>query len=788
MALDHNTFAIVLLLSPFAAACLAQPIARETGRAAGWILAVVPAGICIALVMLLPAVSVGTPVRLSIDWVPSLSLNLSFLVDGLSLVFAVLVTGIGAFILIYSGDYLIGHPQRGRFLAITLAFMGAMLGLVLADSLVALFAFWELTSVTSFLLIGFDAERQEARRAAIQALIVTGVGGLALLAGGVSLSLAADSWNLSTALHIGDSFHFNPSYPAVLGLMLVAAFTKSAQFPFHFWLPDAMEAPTPVSAYLHSATMVQAGVYLLARLSPILDGTVVWQCLLCGIGGVTLLWGGLGALHQVDLKQILARTTLAALGLLVLMLGIGGAAAALGVAAYFVAHALYKGGLFLVAGIIDQQTGTRNPHALGGLRDSLAVSFIAAALGGLSMLGIPPLIGYFAKEEIYAALGSGETWMFAILAVVVVGNALIGAAGLIVVLRPFMGALKPTPLPPTEAPVALLAGPVTFGLLGLAVIFAISSYGENILAPMASAIAGESVVSHLGLAVDLLGPAIWLSVVTWVLAVLLYLRLDRLRAALELMDRRITWRWDHGFDALMATLVTSAGRITRVQHNGRLEIYLLILVGSVALSVLVPMAWLNAWPIAATGVALSPYEWGLATMSVVGVAAVVASRTRLGSVAALGIQGLALALIFIVFGAPDLGFTQLMVEVLSVVVIALVMARLDLAPRDPRRWEDWIRDGTLAVVAAGSVTVLLVRVVAVPFDPQLSDFFEANAWSVAHGRNIVNVILVDFRGLDTLGEISVVLTAGIAVLALLRGQKRAPPDGELRPPREDTTA
>ena len=818
LTLNFDIFAIALLLSPFAAALLAPAMSRHGGSFAGWGLALVPAALFLVLLTTLPDVAAGNPVRLAVDWVPALELRLSFFIDGLSLVFALAVTGIGAFIVLYAASYLRGHPHRGRFLAFMLLFMGAMLGLVLSDSLVGLFAFWELTSITSFLLIGFDHEREAARRGAIQALIVTAIGGLALLASGVLLHRIAGTWIISDLAYSPTLREAGWAYPVVLGFVLVAAFSKSAQWPLHFWLPNAMEAPTPVSAYLHSATMVQAGVYLLARLSPLLGGTPQWQGLLCAFGAVTLLWGGIGALRQTDLKQILAQTTIASLGLSVMLLGIGGATAAMAVAAYFVAHALYKAALFLVTGIIDHGTGTRDIGALGGLRDTLTISFICAALAGLSMFGIPPLLGYLAKEEIYAALSHGDAWGVVAIAVLVVGNALLGAVGLAVMLKPFMGPLKPTPHAPREGGFTLWIGPALFGLTGLAVVFAVGAYGELLLAPMASAIAGQPVESHLGYAVDLAALPFWLTVATWALAVAVYWRLDGLRAVLAtglsfpLMGRgrgsgqpapdgvvalatgaspheggeavhpvrpRFAWTWDRGFDQAMFGLIRLAGGWTRLFHHGRLELYVVIAFACLALVLVTPLWAMADWPVLPRLGSIAFYEWGVAAMAAVGVVMVVMARTRLGAIVALGVQGLAVALLFMLFGAPDLAFTQLMVETLSVVILALVMTRLRLSATDPRPYEDWARDGLLALLIGGATSVLLLRVLQGVFDGRLSEFFARTSVEIAHGHNIVNVILVDYRGLDTLGEISVVMTAGIAVLALLRRQhKRAKPKRE----------
>jgi len=808
LTLNFDIFAIALLLSPFAAALLAPAMCRHGGVAAGWGLALVPAALFVALLTTVEGVAAGRPVRLAIDWVPALDLRLSFLIDGLSLVFALAITGIGAFIVIYSTSYLHDHRHRGRFIAFLLLFMGAMLGLVLSDSLVGLFVFWELTSVTSFLLIGFDHEREAARRGAIQALIVTGIGGLALMAGGVLLHHVAGTWTISDLAYSPTLREAGWSYPWVLGFIVVAAFTKSAQWPFHFWLPNAMEAPTPVSAYLHSATMVQAGVYLLARMSPLLAGTPQWQALLCSFGAITLLWGGVAALRQTDLKQILAQTTIASLGLSVMLLGIGGETAAMAVAAYFVAHALYKAALFLVTGIIDHGTGTRDITALGGLRDTLTITFICAALAGLSMFGIPPLLGYLAKEEMYAALSTGDAWGIVAIVVMVLGNALLGVVGLAVMIRPFMGPLRPTPHAPHEGDFALWIGPALFGLASLAVLFAVSPYGELFLAPMASSIAGHPVDSHLGFAVDFGALPVWLSLATWALAIGIYWQRDWIRAAIaksvpsragklvrrrraravsratapgepeveaELdrsVEERAVWTWDRGFDQAMFGLIRAAGGWTRVFHHGRLELYVVVAFACLAIVLVTPLWAMNDWPALPHFAGGAFYEWGVIAMAAIGVVMVVLAPSRLGAVIALGVQGLAVALIFMVFGAPDLAFTQLMVETLSVVILALVMTRLRLSTRDPRPYEDLARDGLLALLIGGSVSLLLLRVLQGAFDGRLSEFFARTSVEIAHGHNIVNVILVDYRGLDTLGEISVVMTAGIAVLALLRRQRK----------------
>jgi multicomponent Na+:H+ antiporter subunit A len=778
LPLTPQTIVALAVLLPFLAAATAPLLRRAAGGYAGWLLALVPLAAFVALWTLLPQIAAGEKIPVSFAWAPSWGLDLSFLLDGLSLTFSLTISGVGALIVLYSGAYLKTDPHQGRFLAFLLMFMGAMQGLVLADSLVALYLFWELTSVTSFLLIGFDHSRQSARRAAIQALVVTGLGGLALLAAGVLIHGLTGTWELSA---VTDDLRSVAMYPLLVGLVLLAAFTKSAQLPFHFWLPNAMEAPTPVSAYLHSATMVQGGVYLVARMTPHLGGPTIWNLTLMVFGGATLLWGALAALRQTDLKQMLAQSTIASLGLLMLLLGVGTELALTGAVLYFVAHAAYKAALFLIAGAIDHGTGTRDITELGGLRDKLAVSFIGTIMASAGMIGLPPLLAFYAKEEIYAAVATGDAVALGALAVLVVGNVLLAVAGIAVLVRPFMGALIPTPISPHEAPPAMLAGPLVLGVVGIGLGIFPKWTGEHFVAPAVSAISGHAAETHLGAPIDFLGTVFWLSVLTWALAIALYARFDWVRLTLGQLAVRVGWSFDKGFDAAYFGLVRLAALVTRLLHHGRLELYLLVVFVLLTVSVITPLLllgglpWRPAWP------ELKFYEWGVMTMAAAGAITVVFAQTRLFAILALGIQGLAIAILYMLFGAPDLSFTQFMVEILSVVILALVMTRLRLDARDKRPLEDWLRDGGVALLAGLSIATLLFAVLEGPLDTRLSDVFNAQSVPIAHGHNVVNVILVDFRGLDTLGEIAVVMTAGIAVLALIRGARKSAPIAPLVP-------
>lgn len=780
--MELNAGIALVAIAPFIAALLAPLVLRFAAAVSGWLLALVPAAIFGFLLQFLGPISNGEVIAMAIDWVPAYGLKLSFLIDGLSLTFALTIAGIGALIVLYAPAYLKGHHHLGRFMGFMLAFMGAMLGLVLADSMLALFAFWELTSVTSFLLIGFDHSRQAARRAAIQALVITNIGGMALLAGAILVRQISGSWEISAL----GSLAAEPLYGLVLTCFLLAAFTKSAQVPFHFWLPNAMEAPTPVSAFLHSATMVQAGVYLLSRLSPTLGGTAAWSTTLLVFGGATLLWGALGALRQTDLKQMLAQTTIASLGLLVMLIGLGSDTASAAVIVYFVAHAFYKAGLFMVVGAVDHETGTRDITVLGGLAERMPATFIGAALAALSMFGLPFTLGFFAKEEMYAGLVDGPWQDIFALAVLVAGNALLGTVGLLVALRPFLGPEVATPKTPHEAPLAMLAGPLVLGSAGIVAAVTTDWFGTSFLEPGATAILGEPVASHLTLMINPGSIALWLSVLTWALAVFAYQQAATIRTLLRRAGTALGWTADTVFDAVMFGLIRFAGAVTRLLHHGRLELYLVTVFVTLALTLflplltlggldaLLPLSDLGDWSARLAWPDLRLYEWAVVALAIIGLVAVLLAGNRLVAIMSLGIQGTAVALIFLLFGAPDLAFTQFMVEVLSVVILALVMTRLRLDERDHRPFEDLARDGTLAVVCGAGVSLALMVVLSGTLDTRLSDFFTATSVPIAHGANIVNVILVDYRGFDTLGEISVVMGAGIAILALLRRRKARP--------------
>ncbi|MCU0894587.1 MAG: hypothetical protein MUD06_09735, partial [Rhodospirillales bacterium] len=445
------------------AAVPAGPLARLSP----WLMIAAAVVATAAFASLVPSVAAGESYRLGYAWAPGIGVNLSFYVDGLSLLFALMISGIGALVALHASAYLAGHRYYGRFFVYLFAFMLAMLGLVLADNLITLFVFWELTSVTSFLLIGLDHDDPRARRNALQALLVTGAGGLALLAGFLLLGQAGGSLELSELIERGEQVRADPLYLAILILVLAGAFTKSAQFPFHFWLPNAMAAPTPVSAYLHSATMVKAGIYLLARLHPTLGSTQVWIWTLTIFGAVTATMAAVIALRQTDLKLVLAYTTVLALGLLTMFLGSDERIGIVAAITFLIVHSLYKCALFLVIGNVDHGSGSRDANVLGGLFRAMPITALAGMVAGLSMAGFPPLLGFIGKELKYEGALAVASEPVLVAAAAVFANAIMVALAAIVALLPFVGPRKPTPHAPHEAPLAMLAGPVVLAFFGL---------------------------------------------------------------------------------------------------------------------------------------------------------------------------------------------------------------------------------------------------------------------------------------------------------------------------------
>ncbi len=756
----------IAVLSIFALAFCAPWLHRVTRARTGWLVALLPASLTVYFASNTNLIASGGRLVTTFDWAPSLGVRLTFYLDGLSLLFALLICGIGALICIYAGGYLAGHKDLGRFYLYLLLFMGAMLGLVLAGNLLALFVFWELTSISSYLLIGFEHEEREARGAALQALLVTGGGGLALLAGLVLLGQVGGSYEMLDLVGRGDAVRSSALYFPILLLVLAGAFTKSAQFPFHFWLPGAMQAPTPVSAYLHSATMVKAGVYLLARFSPVLGGTDEWAGIVTTVGAVTMLVGGVLALYQTNLKLLLAYSTVSALGTLVLLLGLGTDYAIKGAMVFLFAHALYKGALFMIAGAVDHETGTKNVEQLGGLRRLMPITASVAVLAAVSLAGFGPVLSFIGKEMLLEAVLQAEQFRALLVTVAVLAGALFVTVACVVGVRPFFGELKETPKLAHEAPAAMWLGPAALAAAGIIIGLLPGIVASTIVAPSAASVLGRAEPVELTLWHGF-NPALALSVVSVVVGLLLYRGWTRLRQATSWTERAFAVGPARWYDLLLRALDRTAGALTAILQSGYLRIYLLIII--VTTIALVGHTLLNfiEFPTAFFQMDVRFYEVCLAVLILSAAIAAVRSRSRLGAVASLGVVGFGVALVFILFGAPDLALTQFLIETLTVILLVFVLYHLPgfaTITKKPARLRDMVVAGSFGAL----ITTLILFAENVRVEPTVSNFYAARSLPDAHGRNIVNVILVDFRGLDTLGEITVLSVAAIGVFALLK--------------------
>ena len=715
-----------------------------------------------------PQVAQDGPIRIVYEWIPSLKVQLSFMIDGLGLLFALIICGAGTFVALYSGAYLAGHEQLGRFRLYLTLFMLSMVGLVLSDNLVALFVFWELTTITSYLLIGFDHKTENGRRSARQALLVTGGGGLAMMAGFVMLGLVSGSWELSEIRAMGDLVKNHELYLPILVTVLCGAFAKSAQFPLHFWLPNAMAAPTPVSAYLHSATMVKGGIYLMARLYPVLGGTMAWMVPLIIIGGFTAVWSSLLALRQNDMKLMLAYTTVMALGTLTMLLGTDNVVAITGMAVFLLVHSLYKCTLFLVVGSIDHECGTRKLDELGGLAKKMPITAAAALLAALSMAGLPPFFGFVGKVLIYQGAVDQQFLSLLVTGAAMAANILRVAVAVIMLYKPFFGAAVKTPHSPHEAPWRMWLGPVVMAGLGVGFGLAVSWVGDLLIQPAVRAITGKPVDLHLALFHGINLPLI-LSAVTVAAGLLVFTFRGFCSAVVRKVEAILPFSGDQAYDGVMKMIYGFSHWQTDVLQNGSMSRYLAAIFATIALSVGYTLLYKGgvvgsiAWP------QLYFYEWAIMGLILGGCAVTLRTQSRLMAICAMGVIGSCVGLIYLLYGAPDVALTQLTVEILVVVLITVVLLKLPkhITVVESGSMEKLTR-GVIAVSVGCLVTVLLLGVNSAPLDMRITDYYAAYSYSLAHGRNIVNVVLVDFRGFDTMGEITVLSVAGLTAYQMIK--------------------
>ncbi|MCO5156352.1 MAG: DUF4040 domain-containing protein [Aquamicrobium sp.] len=760
----------MILLALVASAFMFAPVVGWAGGRSSPLAAVIPFLLFASSCVLLPEIAGGEIILEAHRWIRSLGIEAAFRLDGLSLTFALLISGIGGAVFLYASSYLHGAPRLARFYTVLTLFMASMLGAVLADDLVLLVVFWELTSLTSFLLIGYSPEEAESRRSAQQGFLVTVAGGLAMLAGVILLGSVAGTFSITEILGRGGVIAAHPTAPVIIVLIAAGAFAKSAQAPLHSWLANAMVAPTPVSAYLHSATMVKLGVYLLARLDPVFSDHGLWIALLTGFGAATMLTGSVLAMRETDLKRVLAYSTIVSLGTLTMLIGIPGELAAVAVVAFLIVHALYKACLFLVAGIIDHETGTRDSSALGGMRHYMPVTAAVAFLGGLSMAGLPPFIGFAAKELVYeTGLAASARW--ALVAVALVANAAMVVVAGVVAVRCFSGDLTATPKTPHDPGFAMLAGPVVLAALGLVFGLAPWLVGDSLIVPAASAIAGRPVAYSLSLWHGFT-PMLALSLLTLALGIFAYLRWDGLRSTLSGIRQIDLWGPDRGYDRVMDGLQRLALWQTGLIQPGSLRSYVARTLLIMSLAALITLLLHRGLELPSFSGSLAP-DLAIAVLLVVSSLAVARARNFITGIVAAGMVGFVVALLFLFQGAPDLAFTQFSVEALAIIIMLAIVGYMPFRERDSRVPGERLRDALVASVVGATASLILLAVLAQPFDARLSDWFRVASVPEAHGRNLVNVILVDFRALDTMGEITVLGLAAVAAAAVLAGLRRA---------------
>ncbi len=728
-------------------------------------LTAVVAGVVVFFSLNIPEVSEGNIISTHHTWVASLHIHLNFYLDGLSLFFSLLVTIAGLLVMLYSFTYMQHYKSQGRFFGYLLFFMGSMLGLVLSANLISLFVFWELTSFSSFLLIGFNNQKEDSRKAARQALLITAGGGLALLAGFIMLNSIFEAGFFLPDM-MDASVRSGPGYvwSTVIILIAVGAFTKSAQFPFHFWLPNAMAAPTPVSAYLHSATMVKAGVYLILRLNPIFNTDPFWHYALGITGAVTMTWGALKAFGQDDLKRILAYTTISALGIFFMMTGFGTAAAINSVLVYLLAHALYKGALFLVAGSIDQQAGTRRVSELRLNFKKMPFSGTALFFSAASMAGILPFIGFIGKESLYHTLYHDDMMLARpFLVLLFISSAFFTAIAIEIVYDIFFNRKKKTGIHTNEPHYLMVTTVLILAMAGL-----VTGVFPGVLQPLLinAAIAGFAADTNMHLKIwHGFNTVFQLSLFTWVSGGALYL----LRKYVRNFTKPAWLSGDAIYGWLLELTEATAKRTTRVIQGGYLRNYITIVVitFSVLLLALIADYQLLIVPSPkALAEGLQIYEimvFGLISMATI---FLFRTRSRLIVTATFGIIGFSIALAYTLFSAPDVAITQFLAETLTLILMILILHRLPsytLKKKLPHK-------SYLPVAVVFGLTMAIVSYLTLAYEKadRLRNFFLKNSVNLGKGENAVNVILVDFRALDTLGEITVLTVTMLGVMALLR--------------------
>lgn len=764
---------IFIIIAGLIIAFLAPLLHRLLGKFIAVPMVLLPLGMFAYFCTFISPVLAGQAVVQEHSWIPSLGVNFQFLLDGLGLFFALLITSFGVLVMGYAGSYLKGDEQLGRFYLYLTLFMTAMIGVVISNNILGLLVFWELTSISSYLLISYKHKYEVARASALQALLITNGGGLCLMAGLIMLGIAGDSYAITELVQLRPELIAHDFYLPVVLLIMLGAFTKSAQFPFHVWLPNAMAAPTPVSAYLHSATMVKAGVYLLARFTPMLGGTEVWNYTIMAVGATTAVVGAFLALQQLDLKAILAYTTISALGSLVTLIGIGSTFALEAMMVFLLAHALYKGALFMIAGTVDHATGTRDTTKLHLLGKRMPMLATATVLASLSMAGIVPFFGFIGKELLYEGAFEAPSYAMPLtIAIVFSGIAFVAVAmrlGYGIFFR--KSAHEATAI--GHAPeTGLWLPPLLLGIAGLVFGLIPNLTVTPLLNAAGVSIAGAG-AGQLELALwHGFNPILLLTILTILLGIVAYVFTNVFTTWPVHLERLYNIGPGQLYHFFKRVSARGAKGLTGSVQSGYLRYYVatiiitfvFLVVGAIWQENLYAVITRDTWIGAFSDIRM--HEYILLILMVPATIYVSQTNSRLIAITTMSLIGYAIALAYIFFGAPDLAATQFLIETLTAVLFVLVLHKLPTL-RTIKTYRANLASITLSTVFGATMAYVMVMVRQFPLDSELKAYYGQASWLEAKGRNIVNVILVDFRAFDTLGEITVLAVAAIGIFSLL---------------------
>ncbi|NCU17666.1 Na+/H+ antiporter subunit A [Pallidibacillus pasinlerensis] len=803
-----NSFYIILFL-PFLFAIIVPFLFKYINKRihTGWFVLFVPLTIFLYLLQYIPIVAKGDTREYILPWIPSLNINITTYIDGLGLLFGLLISGVGTLVILYSIYYLSKEREElHNFYIYLLMFMGAMLGLVFSDHILILYGFWELTSISSFLLIGYWFERKNSRYGALKSLLITVFGGLAMLAGFIMLILMAETYSIREMIANVGEITNHSLFITALVLVLLGAFTKSAQFPFSIWLPDAMEAPTPVSAYLHSATMVKAGIYLVARLTPIFAGSASWFWLVAGVGIVTLFYGSFNAIRQTDLKALLAFSTISQLGLVMSLLGIGSLAVYFGQsengilfsAATFAAifhlfnHSTFKGSLFMVVGIVDHETGTRDIRRLGGLMHVMPITFTIAVIGAFSMAGLPPFNGFLSKEMFFAGVndvanaGVFGLEQFGLLFPIIawVASVFTFVYCMILVFKTFTGKFRPEKLTRKvhEAPFGMLVSPIILGLIVVLVFFFPNVLGEYILIPALAAVLPMMQINASDFHISAwhgVNLELWMTIGVVVVGILLYKTLKGWVKLFNNYPYRLTL--NHFYDQSLAGTEQFSQNVTNRYMTGSLRQYLVYIFAFFVLLLMGSFITLYGFQFDFSKFApIELFDIAIVIGIVLAAFVVLFTSHRITAIVTLGAIGYFVSMFFVLFQAPDLGLTQFVVETVTTVLFLLCFYHLPKLKKNIGKISFKLTNLIISLAMGATVTILALAAFGHKVFEPISYFFE-KSYELAGAKNIVNAILVDFRGFDTMLEISVLAIAGLGVYVLIRqGSRRREQSNETK--------